>query len=227
MRYRAIFDLHFLDGSPADDFGRANGPADEAVIRFCESSTIPLIVGGDLVDLWQAGLPAILKAHGEAIEVIMDHAEVVIAGNHDLELLDSRFFGHRVVRTFDDGAFHVEHGDLRDRFVRRHPWTCQAGSWLGGMAERVISHDVDVWAERAVAWLGGTGRHGDSAKYAAKIAEAGAAVGKRICAFGHTHQAGRWEVGGRLVLNGGTWTNDRRDYVLLDDSGDCTVEVFK
>jgi len=98
---------------------------------------------------------------------------------------------------------------------------------VGGVAERVISRDVDVLAERVAGWIGGTGRHGGNDPYVAHIARTAKVQGKTIAAFGHTHEPGRWERDGRVILNGGTWTNGRRDYALLDDSGDCTVEVFK
>ena len=84
----------------------------------------------------------------------------------------------------------IEHGHAHDPDVSRFPRTCRAISWLGGWLERKVHRDVDLWAERAARFIGGTGRHGGNERYAPLVALRARAMGCQTAVFGHTHQRG-------------------------------------
>ena len=232
-----ISDLHINDGSPADDFGPAGGSADEdllVAVRGWREEGEQVCLAGDTFNLWQSLLRDIFRAHGPVIRELFSIVKVQVLGNHDWAMCGTQGFGSRwrgrkgFYPAYTTGwvpwavveGIYVEHGHFHDPLIRRWPRTCAALSGGFGWVERHVWSDADVWAERAAAWLGGTGRHGPNEPYLASIAKRAAEHGCNRAVWGHTHKAGGpWlvPVGKKLVQvwNCGCWTNGRRDFVKL------------
>jgi hypothetical protein len=221
QKYIVLSDLHLGDGSAADDFGPAGGAADMAMIAKCrdwKARGYRVILAGDIFDLWQTRLYDAIAAHREAVEALFDLVDVYVAGNHDDMLLGAQVFDVLVVPWAVVDGIYVEHGHNHDPIVSRFPRLSRAVCWIGGIAERVIHHDVDVWAERLCAWIGGTGRHGANKKYWDLVANRAFEKGCNQVVFGHTHSPGEIYIYPSYgvyirVYNAGTWTNGRRDFV--------------
>lgn len=221
-----LSDLHFGDGGPADDFGPKAGPADRALLGYLsqwlhERKRIGLL--GDIFELWQASLSDIELAHGEVIWELFRLADFYAVGNHDEELVGRNLFGldcQPYICERELGLW-AEHGHFHDPMVRNWGRPCRVISSLGGIAEKLLHPNVDLWAKRAVGWLGNTGRHGANMAYYKAVAEQAARHDCRYAVFGHTHETGGFPPVVRIgdvdiiVKNCGTWTNGKRGFAEI------------
>ena len=227
-----LSDLHVGDGSGADDFGPSpqpspggrgqgeGGRADCDLIAFCARARARrdrVVVVGDLFDLWQTGLADIEKAHGEAIEALMEVLYYYVAGNHDWDMLERRFFGVRAVPLLIEDGILVMHAHQVDPEVAKWPKTARAVSGVVGFFERFVHHDFDRWAEGVEGWFSRTGRHGQNRRYIAPLSRLAIEHGCHSVVFGHTHRFAIGLMGpmGLMVSNCGTWTDGHRDCLSL------------
>ncbi len=96
----ALSDLHFSDGSKADDFGPADGLADWELMDKIDQwkrNGDRVVLAGDVFDLWQADYRSILAAHGPVIRALFELVDVYVAGNHDWDLVGHTIQGVRVL----------------------------------------------------------------------------------------------------------------------------------
>jgi len=221
-----LSDLHLGDGSKADDFGPSNGRADVELIQFVEalSSDTTLIIAGDLLELWQAPLWAIKRAHGAALRTLMERADIYVIGNHDKAMIGTKLYGLRGVPYWSGelGGERtlIEHGHIHDPVVANAPRLARIFTRVVGYLERYVHRDVDRWASAAWCWLTRTGRHGGNERYVPLVARDAYAMGCTRAIFGHTHKRMLWTVAriyGRVirVANAGTWTNGRQDVLFI------------
>jgi len=221
--YAILSDTHFGDGGPADDFGPTDGPQDFAlakVIDRCWQENRTLVLAGDIFELSQFNIFEIVRAHRMVISEIFKRAKRYAVGNHDIDLLRETLFDLKGEPYVIEGNLWIEHGHAHDELVRHHPRLCRAVTWLGGVAERVIDRDVDLWAEKVAGWFGHTGHWGANEGYLLPVIRCAAEHGCDTAVFGHTHQAltvptESDQYPGVKVYNAGTWTNGKQDVVLL------------
>ncbi len=226
-----LSDLHFLDGSRADDFGRVDGEwphlrlsdADVDLLAKldqwkAEGESVVLV--GDIFDLWQADYESIMRAHEPVIRRLLAVTTVWVLGNHDAK---ARRHPPGAPITWQhcgvvDGIY-IEHGHRHDPVISRLPRLSRLITRGVGWLERKVHKDIDHWGERLARWIGRTGRHGSGQRYAEEIAKCAHDHGCNIAVFGHTHEKGEWTIkvkGTEIhVYNCGTWTNGRRDFVKL------------
>ena len=111
---------------------------------------------------------------------------------------------------------YCEHGHRHDPLLRRWRRTSEAIVKVSAWAEEHVNPDIDLWADRLVSWIGGTGRHGDNERYTPYIVSWARAYRCNVAVFGHTHWVMNFRRFGRVrVYNTGTWINGRRDYVHI------------
>jgi len=228
-----LSDLHLGDGSAADDFGPRGGPADQALIADCERWSARrerVILVGDVFELWQCELAAILRAHGGVVDALFPLVDAYVAGNHDWRLLGRRVLNKEVLPCLKLGSTWIEHGHDLDPVVSRWPRTAAVVCAVGGWLERTIHRDADRWAEGLAAWIGNTGRHGENERYIDPLGDRAIEHGCDRAVFGHTHELLDWGARalepGVLVFNCGAWTNGRRDVIHLparDGEGRCAT----
>lgn len=216
-----LSDLHMGAGDKADDF---SGPDCLADVELLDKVTAwqeegeKIVLAGDILDLWQADMWQILGAHGGAVQWLFSAAEAYIVGNHDSQMLGKKLYGLEGLPNLTVDGLWIEHGHAHDPMVGRSPLFARAGCWLGGWAERLIHHDVDVLAERLARWISRTGRHGGNARYFMAVAREALAHGCERAVWGHTHQLMQFcevPLGDLHVANCGTWTGGRRDFLQI------------
>lgn len=238
-----LSDLHLGAGDAADDFalntspgeetgarrvGPPNGPQDQALVEFLrEHRRECIILAGDTADLAQASEAEIEAAHPLAVRAIVAYAHVLLRGNHDdVPVLFGRPMREAVLWS---GTL-VMHGHQFDPInygpLRVVGW---AGSKAAGAIERIFGEDADEWLTSRVARLCNSGRFGDSARYRRRaLAYRRRVYGAERIVLGHTHVYEPFAQGTRAArsdatdlppcgryANSGTWTNGRRDVVVV------------
>ena len=216
-----ISDLHMGGGGPADDFW-----ADDAVLRYLDRAAKcdePLILAGDVLELWQFSEAEIQEAHPEVYARLKAQAKVIIRGNHDdrpvlfgRETVEHHdYFIRPAKRLWSNFVVRIEHGHRFD------PWNHgllepvgQGAAWAAGQLERLVDRDADIWLSNVWHSLTNTGRYAETQKYKDKGLAWCAAEQYSAIILGHTHKfawmppyfnAGSWVTGascGSISLKG-------------------------
>lgn len=234
MRIGVFSDTHFgygtADGGldPRDDFGGD----DRDGVFYCKLAWASrqcdrIICAGDLVEGWECDdLDKIVAGHSMAMKAIKRFVTAIVPGNHDvlIEGLDS-FQGVPIYPMgYERDGLCVKHGHQADPVNSGGFWTFvgRTVAFLGGVAERVIHRDVDVWAERLLQRITRSGRHGDEERYVKYASEMFEGDWRRRCVvLGHTH---RRHVEGIPIIerawyaNSGCWVGGREDFLVVDTS---------
>jgi UDP-2,3-diacylglucosamine pyrophosphatase LpxH len=215
-----LSDLHLGDGGPADDFGSAddfgpaNGPQDRALVEFLrEHRRECIILAGDTADLAQASEAEIKAAHPLAVRAIVAYAHVLLRGNHDdVPVL----FGRPTREAVLWSGTLVMHGHQFDP-INYGRWRLvgKVGSWAAGWLERTFGANADVVLDRWLAKRILPGRFGDPDRYRRRALRYIRRVyGAERIVLGHTHTY-EPSCDASRYANSGTWTNGRRDVVVL------------
>jgi len=227
LLFAATSDLHMGDGSPRDDFGRAQSErlcrsveALAPIFVRCPGARVVLV--GDVCDAWRYDLGKILAAHEHELSLVasMSSRPVLwMRGNHDsvlrrLDLPDH--LDRRVVLLRDVvlGGWYIAHGDQWDPdpgvWRRVGVGACKALSWVGRTFGAGAENRLDRWASS----LEGHGRHGKADRYSLAAVKAARAEFDRVgqapvgVVFGHTHSAGEGCIDGVEWVDLGTMPVD-------------------
>lgn len=210
---RWFSDAHLLDRSKADDFSYRYPDQEKHLISFIEDTYNHdglLIVGGDLLDLWQASIGAILWEYKAIIDTICRGEHVKILGNHDYKLPP---IGLNIMEAYIFDNIITIHGHQWDKYNKQGIIIGRIITWLLGKLERRFP-DIDIRMEELRRYIHpelSDVVYPNEAYFAAK------SRGAKAIIFEHTHRAGHWRYKDIDVFNTGTWTNGRRDYLEYND----------
>lgn len=171
MKLYCIGDCHLGDGSNSDDFKGNNS----WIISICDKvdsqKDAILVINGDFFECWQSEFHEIMDAHEEIIKRLSNMKKeqlVLIAGNHDgdfcLEFLGI-LLGVPVFDKWQVGDILFMHGHQFDEVNSRFKWIGKTISWIGGILEKVINKNIDIWFENLRMRICKLGRHGEEQKY--------------------------------------------------------------
>jgi UDP-2,3-diacylglucosamine pyrophosphatase LpxH len=196
-----ISDLHLGDGGPMDAFA----PLERRFFRFVRDvvKDSPLKIVGDLAELWQFPVGAILRRYRTLLGALASRDVTLILGNHDEDLADA-WPGRIVTGSMDVQGQKLFHGHQYDR------WQGNLGWW--------ITKAILPLGLAAQAWL--TSKTVASRR--TPIRDAWLEAGRPRWIHGHTHAA---EVeDGRIDC--GCWCGPAAHYAVIED-GRARLEAFE
>jgi UDP-2,3-diacylglucosamine pyrophosphatase LpxH len=235
MRTAFISDLHFGDGSKADDFHRDEELID--FLKFTDGFVSKIVILGDEYELWQADMQDILWAHSDVMKALAhrEHKIERVYGNHD-----SLPFKRIYPDAYTTKYIWAEHGHRYDEFnkdSKENPlfslkWPIGKYITLAvAELERWVHKDADVWLMKQ------RKRFGDFLVDAAllqnkkwDVTDVDQVQAKMrilrenhtrypVTIMGHTHQAEVLSFEEEFIYaNCGTWVDDEYPtWVLVDD----------
>ena len=238
--YFIVSDLHMGDGSSSDDF-KPNKRKFMHFLDHVKHQNGRLVLAGDIFELWQADLQAILKVNSEVVRLLFELQPMIIAGNHDYYLrtfADFDFICYPALHLrLPSGVMRVEHGNEYDpnNDPDRNMQMGKIVASIGGFAENWIHPDIDmafmdflgkarqvgnqVWNEIQTPWKKEkkSRKKQSNTSYvnaAARIIEEDETV--RWVVFGHTHNAEiRQEA---RYANTGCWVRENPTFVRVDEN---------
>jgi UDP-2,3-diacylglucosamine pyrophosphatase LpxH len=212
-RTYVISDLHLGDGSADDLFFPYADRLDRFLAQIGRNER--LVIAGDLLELWQFDLGAVVKKYRWLLTRLADMGAMLLTGNHDAELLGVHWLeGFRIVSENDvtEQGIRIVHGHQYD-------WANSGGSWLGKwVTQRFTNHPkLDRWLSDRTCWFRERGL------------EEAAVAGGGVMIAGHTHRAKQIiGFGGpqQHYINVGCWIGPEAHYAVIED-GRARLERFE
>ena len=253
MRRVFISDLHLCDRSAAEDFHHTMDFL-TFIGHYVQKGVDELYIAGDLFELWQATLQAILVAHKEPISALVKVANkgikvIYIFGNHDYWF---SYFKNPYPILFESivencsikgkPSIWVEHGHAYDMYNRTGAWTGKMITAIGGILERIVNPDIDQKAldvfkeaqqnfKKIISFI----PPADNKNYPGDKSEYDEAAKKKlteenydVVIFGHTHEAKIKKFAeGKVYANTGSWVTDEPTFVEVTDNEVCLCKWVK
>ncbi len=215
MLIRYVSDLHLLDKGKKDDFNQ-----EEKFIRFLQDTYGQdgyLRILGDFLD--QPDAFTIIYHYKKLLMNIIPERTIFIAGNHDHDMLRvDHLNGLHIYETYVEGNGAVLlHGHQFDKACK-HLWVSRIAIKIGNLIEPIYPNVDKLQLQRRKPIYYVTEASNFIANYTGELGS--------VILFGHTHFAGKWHIKNEEVLNTGTWTNGKSDYIEYRD-GIYTVKSFE
>lgn len=220
MRVAVISDLHLGAADRADEFGHDDGEFDGFLARLERGFERVVLLG----DVWEtltgarwnhplAALTAARAAHPLLARRFARPSFHYVHGNHDLCAGSTGAPEHLLLEA-DGTRVLFAHGHQSDALVQRARWFSEVGVWLGGWVRR-------VGLAGAYRWLRAIDRHRELASDSGATQQrwavaAGRSTRADVVVTGHTHVAGRVDVGGTVLINSGSCSEGAHSFVALD-----------
>jgi hypothetical protein len=207
MLIRVSSDWHMGNGGRSDDFKGLDAKG----LRFiegCIRDRALMVLAGDTFDLWQANFRDIITAHMEVWQAIRRANHLILAGNHDSDILDILPGLANVSRYYFSEYAVMLHGDEFDRFNRPGAiigkLVTRIGGWLEHIYPKLDNTNYKFWREGVDYY----NRH---------VARLSYDYGRMVGVYGHTHNAGISTVAinssSVVVANPGSPLNGTFNYV--------------
>lgn len=130
--YAFVSDLHLGDGSPAD--GSFSNELLLEYLNYLLGIADEVIVGGDILELWQFQLGSVWAAHTPVIELIDCHPKIrKLVGNHDLD---------RASYPGTHEYYVTEHEGVRLAACHMHQFDPACSGWGAKVSRWLVKH---VW----------------------------------------------------------------------------------
>lgn len=209
--------------------------------RFAQSGGYSLCINGDGFDFAQSSSKRLAKQASqmfrESTRLARNGLNVYyVIGNHDI-ILEHFYDAWDDVNVLPflnvwsgDKLIRIEHGHLYDPVYANYSTMHEVGTRAFGLILGLWpeAYRLQMWTERMLSYLRGDAKHGGIPGEPEEFRQMAASMAQRgfdSIIFGHTHHAGRIDLGsGKEYFNAGSWLI-RPDYLEID-SGKISLKTW-